>query len=263
MDNAAVAAYLQRIGAERPEGATAEALRDLHRRHLTSVPFENLSIHLGEDIVLADEALVDKIVGGRRGGFCYELNGAFAALLDALGYRVTRLAARVFSDGRPGIPYDHLALRVEAADGSAWLADVGFGKHSHHPLDLAGTGDQHDPGGTFRLVPAAEGDLDVLQDGSPQYRLEQRARELRDFEVGCWYNRTSPRSHFTRSLVCSRLTEEGGRATLSGRNLVLSAPDGRREERELADQDEVLAAYRDHFGLALDREPVLLSASRP
>jgi N-hydroxyarylamine O-acetyltransferase len=263
MDQATVAAYLERIGARRPEGASAEALRDLHRRHLISAPFENLSIHLGEDIVLTDEALVDKVVGARRGGFCYELNGAFAALLEGLGYRVTRLAARVFSDGRPGIPYDHLALRVEAADGSPWLADVGFGKHSHHPLALAETGDQQDPGGTFRLVPAADGDLDVLRDGTPQYRLEQRPRELRDFEVGCWYNRTSPRSHFTRSLVCSRLTEDGGRVTLSGRALVLSGPDGGREQHTLADRDEVLAAYRDHFGLVLDREPVLVSDVRP
>ncbi|EST38356.1 hypothetical protein N566_07865 [Streptomycetaceae bacterium MP113-05] len=263
MDEAAVAAYLERIGARRPPGATAEALRDLHRRHLTAVPFENLSIHLREEIVLTDEALVTKIVGVRRGGFCYELNGAFAALLEALGYRVARLGARVFSGGRPGIPYDHLALRVEAEDGSLWLADVGFGKHSHHPLDLTEIGEQHEPGGTFHLVPTAEGDLDVLHGGGPQYRLEQRARELGDFEAGCWYNRTSPRSHFTRSLVCSRLTEEGGRVTLGGRTLVFSAPNGEREERNLTGRGDVLAAYRDHFGIVLDREPLLLTGSPP
>jgi N-hydroxyarylamine O-acetyltransferase len=261
MDAAVAAAYLERIGVGRPEGATVEALRALHRRHLVTVPFENLSIHLEEDIVLSEQALLEKIVGARRGGFCYELNGAFAALLEALGYRVSRLSARVFQGGRLGIPYDHLALRVEAEDGSAWLADVGFGKHSHYPLRLDEKGEQHEPGGTFRLERTDEGDVDVLHDGGPQYRLELRPRELGAFEAGCWYNRTSPQSHFTRSLVCSRLTEEDGRVTLSGRTLVHSAPGGERDQRELA-QGEVLAAYRDHFGLALDREPVLLSASR-
>lgn len=262
MDEAAADMYLDRIGAERPEGATSEALRELHRRHLTRVPFENLSIHLGEDIVLEEQALYDKIVGARRGGFCYELNGAFAALLEALGYRVSLLAARVFIDGRLGIPYDHLALHVVSADGVAWLADVGFGRHSHFPLRLEETGEQTDPGGTFQLVGTDEGDFDVLQDGEPQYRLELRPRELRAFEVGCWYNRTSPQSHFTSSLVCSRLTEDGGRITLSGRTLVLSPADGgERVQRKLV-QGEVPAAYRDHFGLALDREPVLVSGAR-
>ncbi|MCF6525213.1 arylamine N-acetyltransferase [Streptomyces sp. JJ36] len=256
MDDAAVGAYLRRIRADRPAAADSGALRELQVRHLTSVPFENLSVHLGEEIALEEKALYEKLVGARRGGFCYELNGAFATLLEALGYRVSLLAARVFADGVPGIPYDHLALGVEAADGTRWLADVGFGRHSHHPLRLDAEGEQRDPGGTFRLVPAEAGDLDVLRDGTPQYRLERRPRVLRDFEAGAWWHRTSPRSHFTRSLVCSRLTEDGGRITLSGRSLVVTGPDGGREETELA-ADEVLPAYRTRFGLELEREPRL------
>lgn len=259
MDEAAVSAYLRRIGADRPAQADAQALKDLHLRHLIAVPFENLSLHLGQEIVLEEKALYDKIVGASRGGFCYELNGAFAALLRALGYRVSLLAARVYAEGRLGIPYDHLVLRVEAGeDGTRWLADVGFGRHSHFPLRLDSGGDQQDPGGTFHLVDRDDGDLDVLRDGTPQYRLELRPRELRDFEAGCWYHRTSPASHFTRSLVCSRPTGDGGRVTLSGRSLVLTLAEGLREERELASGDAVLAAYREHFGLELDREPVLM-----
>jgi len=249
-------AYLRRLGVERPAAADAAALRDLHLRHQRSVPFENLSIHLGQDIVLTETALVDKVVGG-RGGFCYELNGAFGALLRALGYDVTLLAARVFGkDGELGPPYDHLALRVVPSDGSGpWLADVGFGRHSHYPLDYASRDEQQDPAGVFRLVETPDGDVDVLHDGRPQYRLEQRPRELRDFEATCWWQRTSPRSHFRQSLVCTRLTE-AGRVTISGRTLVLTTAEGDREQRELA-ADEVLPAYREHFGITLDREPVV------
>ncbi|GAB7033572.1 arylamine N-acetyltransferase [Streptomyces sp. NPDC021749] len=258
MDDMAADAYLERIGAARPEAADEGALSALHLRHLRTVPFENLAIHLGEEIVLAEKPLLDKIVGARRGGFCYELNGAFAGLLRALGYEVELLSARVFgAEGRLGIPYDHLALRVHTPSGP-WLADVGFGRNSHFPLRWDSREEQADPGGTFQLEETAEGDVDVLRDGSPQYRIEQRPRALADFEVGCWWNRTSPTSHFTQSLVCSRLTETG-RITLSGRTLVITGADGAREQRELA-ADEVLAAYREHFGVVVDREPVVGAA---
>ncbi|MFE9026242.1 arylamine N-acetyltransferase [Streptomyces iakyrus] len=271
MNSAQVDAYLRRLGVEHPAWPTVDALRELHLRHLQRVPFENLSIHLGEEIVLEEKRLLDKVVGARRGGFCYELNGAFGALLAALGYDVALLAARVYGDeGRLGIPYDHLALRVRTVDGGDWLADVGFGAHSHFPLVFGDRGEQEDPGGTFRIVeaePDAAGvrgghgtaeaaDLDVFRGGAPQYRLEVRPRVLGDFAAGAWWHSTSPVSHFTRSLVCSRVTQDGGRITLSGRTLTATAADGTREVRELETDEEVLGVYRERFGIKLDRVPV-------
>ncbi|GGQ44237.1 arylamine N-acetyltransferase family protein [Streptomyces flaveolus] len=272
MKRSQIDAYLRRLGAEHPASPTVDALRELHLRHLRTVPFENLSVHLGEEIVLEEERLLDKVVGARRGGFCYELNGLFGALLSALGYEVTLLAARVYGDGGVlGIPYDHLALLVRTVDGGGWLADVGFGAHSHRPLEFGERGEQKDPGGTFRIVEAgpdaagvrgADGsgraaDLDVLCDGKPVYRVEPRPRVLGDFVSGAWWHSTSPRSHFLQSPVCSRLTDDGGRITLSGRRLTTTAADGGREARELATDGEVLAAYRDLFGIHLDRVPAL------
>ncbi|MFD8219829.1 arylamine N-acetyltransferase [Streptomyces sp. NPDC059697] len=270
MNSAQADAYLRRIGAHHPAWPTSGVLRDLHLRHLKAVPFENLSIHLGEEIVLEEKRLLDKVVGRRRGGFCYELNGAFGALLGALGFDVTLLAGRVYGEeGRLGIPYDHLALRVRTVDGGDWLADVGFGAHSHYPLAFGARTEQVDPGGTFRVLeagPDAAGvrgvggrreaeDLDVIRDGGPQYRLEVRPRVLGDFVAGAWWNSTSPKSHFTRSLVCSRVTEDGGRITLSGRKLTATAPDGTKEVSELATDEEALALYRERFGIELDRVP--------
>ncbi|MFD7295082.1 arylamine N-acetyltransferase [Streptomyces sp. NPDC059897] len=262
MDHRRTDAYLRRIGAERPSAPTADALRALHLAHLLAVPFENLSVHLGEEIVLDADALVEKLVDRGRGGFCYELNGAFGALLSALGFEVTPLQARVAGkDGRLGIPYDHMALRVRTSDGTTWLADVGFGTHTHYPLAFDDRGEQPDPGGVFRIGDAdadavegaAAGDLLVLRDGDVQYLLEQRPRALRDFEAGAWYHRTSPASHFTRSLVCSLLTADG-RITLSGHTLTATV-DGERTVTELPTDASVLKAYDQHFGIVLDHVP--------
>ncbi|HEY1641232.1 MAG TPA: arylamine N-acetyltransferase [Streptosporangiaceae bacterium] len=247
-------AYLQRFSAGRPAITDAAALRDLHRAHQLAVPFENLSIHLSEPISLAEPDLTDKIVRRRRGGFCYELNGTFALLLEMLGAQVTRLAARVFGDGRPGPPFDHLALAVRLPDGSGpWLADVGFGSHSDFPLLLDSRDDQDDPAGRFRIADAGDGDLDVLKDGEPQYRIEQRGRSLADFVPTCWFQQTSPSSHFTQGTICSRRTEDG-RISVSGRTLIRSSG-GSRTEQDLASDEELLAAYRDHFGIVLPHVP--------
>ncbi len=260
-----VEAYLRRIGAARPDREDSDALRELQLRHLRTVPFENLSIHLGEAVVLDEKALLDKVVGARRGGFCYEVNTTFAVLLRGLGYQVSLLQARVFGEGgKPGIPYDHMALLVETVDGRRRLADVGFGEHSHFPLDFDDRGEQEDPGGVFRIVEGAEGDLDVLRDGKPQYRVERRPRELADFAAGAWYHQTSPDSHFPRSLVCSLLTEDG-RITLSDRKLITRAG-GEREERILESEAEVRDAYRELFGIELTVLPVVrggISDSNP
>jgi N-hydroxyarylamine O-acetyltransferase len=271
MTSAQVDAYLRRLGSPRPRQPTSEALRELHLRHLRTVPFENLSVHLGEEVTLDETRLLAKVTEGRRGGFCYELNGAFGALLAALGYEVDLLAGRVHDDeGRLGIPYDHLALRVRTVDGGTWLADVGFGAHSHWPLAYAERGKQDDPAGTFQVVEAGPdpagvrgadmqgaGDLDVVRDGKPQYRLETRPRALGDFLAGAWWHSTSPLSHFTRSLVCSQVTEDGGRITLSGRKLKRTAGDGACETRELETDEEVLTVYRECFGIELGSVPTV------
>jgi N-hydroxyarylamine O-acetyltransferase len=256
MDNDARDRYLARIGRRRPAGATETALRDLHEAHLMSVPFENLSIHLGEPIELEEAPLLDKLVGRRRGGFCYELNGAFALLLGAVGFDVTLLAARVFGSDGLGPPFDHLVLRVAPpllGTGGPWIVDVGFGDHALLPLVLDDRGPQADPAGEFRVIEAADGDLDVIKDGRPQYRIEMRPRRWADFEPLCWWHQTSPRSHFTQAPVCS-LALPGGRVTLNDRRLIRTL-DGVRTETTLATDGEVLAAYRDNFEIVLPAVP--------
>jgi N-hydroxyarylamine O-acetyltransferase len=249
--------YLARIGIARPDSADLQALGDLQQAHQLTVPFENLSIHLGEPIVLDQAELVTKVVRRRRGGFCYELNGAFSALLTALGFRVSLLSARVLGEDRPpGPPFDHMTLRVDLTE--PWLVDVGFGRFAMRPLRLGFAGDQPDPAGTFRIV-AGPDDVDVFHDGQPAYRVDPRPYALSDFAPTCWWQQTSPGSHFRQSLTCS-IPSGSGRVTLSGDRLIVTR-DGQREESTLTSDAEILAAYRRYFGITLDTVPVAVGSS--
>jgi N-hydroxyarylamine O-acetyltransferase len=248
--------YLARIGAARPASADLQALRDLQLAHLLAVPFENLSIHLGEPIVLDQAALAAKVTRMRRGGFCYELNGAFAGLLTALGFRVSLLSARVFGAGnQPGVPFDHLTLQVDLAE--SWLVDVGFGRFARQPLRLGFRGDQPDFDGTFRVAGrlTESSDFDVFHDGEPAYRVDPRPYALSDFAPTCWWQQTFPGSHFRKSLTCSIATPSG-RVTLSRDRLIVTE-DGHRQERTLTSDTEILSAYRQYFGITLNRAPAI------
>src|ERR1700744_1749734 len=263
MDETVWSAYLQRIAVPRPLTADTVTLHVLHRAHQLTVPFENLGIHLSETISLTDEALIDKIVRRHRGGICYELNGAFALLLQSLDVEVTRVGARVYGeDGRLSIPFDHMALVVRPSDGSGpWLADVGFARHSVYPLLFDSRGEQDDPGGRFLLADNDDGDIDVFRDGLPQYRIERRPRALSDFAPTCWWQQSSPDSHFTHATICSRLTETG-RVSLSDRTLIITA-NGDRSERQLPSDQAVLDAYLAHFGITLHHVPHVLFPPTP
>jgi N-hydroxyarylamine O-acetyltransferase len=252
MDADTITRYLDRIGARQPATPSAAALRDLHRRHVETVPFENLSIHLDEPIVLTEDALVDKVVRRGRGGFCYELNGLFAALLRALGFDVHLLAASMFrEDGTLTPAFDHLVLLVELDE--RYLVDVGSGMQFAHPLRRDWPESQEDPAGSFLVVDAPGGDVDVLKDGVPTYRAEPRPRRLEDFVRGCWWHQTSPESHFREAPRCTRRTETG-RVTIIG-NSLFETTHGERTETALATDAEVLAAYEKHFGIQLPRVP--------
>jgi N-hydroxyarylamine O-acetyltransferase len=253
------AAYLDRIGHHGPAVPVEATLRSLHLAHLLTVPFENLDIHLRRPIVLDELALFQKIVRRRRGGFCYELNGLFAALLRELGFDVTMLAAQFpREDGRTAPEMDHLVLLVGAEDlDEPRLVDVGAGRDSFIlPLQATPTGEQSQPTGraTFRLVP--EGDACRLQrrevggEWEPSYLLSWQPRVLADFEAGSHFHQTSSESHFPRQRICTLLTPNG-RVTLSER-LLITTTDGVREERELADEREFLETLRVLFGIELD-----------
>ena len=249
-----VDAYLERIDYRGPLAPTAETLRRLHVAHLLAVPFENLSIHASEPIVLDDGALFDKVVARRRGGFCYELNGLFAALLRELGFRVEMLSAAVARrEGGFGPEFDHMALLVTSEERR--LADVGFGDSFVEPLLLDERGEQTQGSRSFRIEEEGGRLVYLMKEAGggwePQYRFGLEPHAYADYAEMCRFHQTSPESHFTRGRVCSRLTHEG-RITLSGSRLIKTRG-GEKVEQELAGEAERDAALLEHFGIEMRR----------
>lgn len=250
--------YLARINYSGPTAPTLENLRAIHHAHMLAVPFENLDISLGREIVVDEAAFLRKVVDLRRGGFCYELNGAFAALLRDLGFDVTLLSARVSrADGSEGPEFDHLALRIDLP-GSAqneagpWLADVGFGESFLEPLRIQTEIEQQDPAGLFRIAESGERlqmEKAVPEGWRRQYSFTLEPRRLEQFAGMCRYHQTSPKSSFTQNRLCT-LATPGGRVTLSEMKLIVTR-NGKREERELASEEQRATALEELFGIRL------------
>jgi N-hydroxyarylamine O-acetyltransferase len=246
-----IQAYLDRIGYRGPLTPTAATLRALQIGHLQTIPFENLSIHAGQPIVLDDESLFGKVVERGRGGFCYELNGLFAALLRNLGFQVSMLSARVaMADGTFSPDFDHMALAVTLEE--RWLADVGFGDSFRDPLRLDQRGEQPEGVRAFRIDEDGSHFLLLRRDGDgqpwqPQYRFTLQPYEYADYAGMCHFHQTSPDSHFTRQTVCSLATPEG-RITLSGMRLITTRGGG-RHEKVLDSEEERRALLRELFGV--------------
>jgi N-hydroxyarylamine O-acetyltransferase len=228
--------YLRRIEYDGPRQPSPETLRSLHRQHLFTVPFENLDIPLGTPIELDLERIFDKIVGGHRGGFCYELNGMFGELLATLGFRVQMLSARVRrEDGGFGPEFDHMLLKVELDE--PWLVDVGFGDSFVDPIVFHSGGADQVNG--HRYVVQAMGDeWELLREDDlgtvPLYAFRDVAQELSDYREMCRHHQTSPESHFTSSWICSRATADG-RITVANMRLIVTRGEKRDERQKCVD----------------------------
>jgi N-hydroxyarylamine O-acetyltransferase len=221
--------YLARVGLSGRPG-----IAEVHRAHITAIPFENLDPHRGLPVSVAIDDIEDKLVTQRRGGYCFEHNLLLGAALEALGAEVDLFLARVRVGARDGKarPRSHLVLRV-VQDGEVWHADVGFGAGSPmEPLPF-GPGISHDQSGwRFRVV--QDGDELVLQtasdgDWSDLYGFVPQPVPLIDVEVSNWFTSTHPRSPFVTGLIVSAQLDDGRRMRLSdweGLALTEQTPDG-------------------------------------
>lgn len=254
-------AYLDRIGYGGTSEPSLETLTALHAAHVTAVPFENLDILLGRSISLELPALETKLVTARRGGYCFEQNTLFQAVLERLAFRVVPLAARVRAGMTSVRPRTHMLLRVELEEG-AYLADVGFGRDGLvHPLSFAAGAEVRSAGVTHRL--RREDDLWVLTaeeagDPSELYAFTLEPQQPVDYEMANHYTSTWPTSKFVQTLTAQR-SWPGGRAILRNRDLTVRAGSSLRTET-IRDPEHLLLVLRREFGLSF---PAGTRFSRP
>lgn len=216
--------YLDRLDVDPAavDEPTRSALAALQRAHVRSIPFETVAVagHPHEDrggagVSLELPAMFEKLVDEKRGGFCYELNGSFAWLLDELGYDVERVAGAVLQDGVPEPPANHLTTIVTLD--RRYVVDVGLGvPPMRRPLPLDGTPVTDEVGVTWRAVESDRPDADYLtqyrvgdDSWADRYVFRAVPRELSYVEATCEYLTSAPESPFTGEPVLSRATATG------------------------------------------------------
>ena len=257
-------AYLERVGYRGPRTATLDTLEAIHALHPAAIPFENLNPLLGWPVALDVESLEEKMVKGGRGGWCFEHNTLFRQALEALGFSVASLAARVLWNAPPGSPLgarSHMLLRVDL-DGLPYIADVGFGGNVlTGPLRLEPHIAQPTPHESHRLLPLENGYvLEASLEGGwmPFYRFTLEPQFPADYEVSNWYLCHHPSSFFRQILLAARATP-GARYALRDNALAIHRKDG-TEKRTLADAAALRSCLELDFGLRLPESPELSAA---
>ena len=265
--------YFARIGYAGSPRPDLETLRELHRLHPVSIPFENLSTLLGEPVRLDPAALEDKLVRRRRGGYCFEQNTLFMHVLAAIGFSMTPLAARVIWNqdvSRPN-PRTHMALLLRLGQ-HRFLCDVGFGAATlTAPLRFETGIEQETPHETYRIVESDA--LFELQMWSRDawrgvYRFDLQPQDPVDYEAMNHFVETHPGSVFLTTLMACR-PDATGRYTLRNNELARYV-DARAVERRTIPTGQALeAVLQGEFAIELpdhpDRRALLerVAASRP
>jgi len=247
--------YLSRLNYHGPLETNLETLTALHLAHLHTVPFENLDIRLGYPITLSLPDMFKKVVEHRRGGFCYELNALFAWLLEQLGFNVSLLSARVYSDKKLGPEFDHLLLQVHLDRN--FVADIGFGDNFLKPLLLDTDTEQIQGEHAYQIIDSNLSKILQRRYNTGVeliYAFTLLPREFGDFADMCHFQQSSPESSFTQKTVCSRLTQDG-RITLSNR-LLIETGNGIRHETVIESADAYREILNTQFDIVLSKNEI-------
>ena len=251
--------YFERIGHEGPVGADLQTLCAIHARHPAAIPFENLAAFTGEPVPLDLASLQRKLLTPGRGGWCFEHNLLLAAVLEALGFEVTRLAARVRWNVPPGVvtARSHMLLLV-GVSGRRYIADVGFGGLTlTAPLRLEPGIEQATPHEPHRLAREGNGyalEARVAGEWQPLYMFDLAPQEIADYEVSNWYLCNNPASQFVKGLVCARAGADR-RHALRNTRYAVHFPDGRTQRRFIGSVAELGDLLGGEFQLEVPRTP--------
>jgi N-hydroxyarylamine O-acetyltransferase len=261
-------AYLARIGFEGDRSPTLSTLQAIHALQPAAIPFEGLDPFLQRSVSLDLSALQAKLVDGRRGGYCFELNTLFAAALEALGFAVTNLTGRVRWMAPPERPMGgrtHHLLRVDI-EGLPYLADVGFGGHLlAGPIRLEAGLEQQTPASLVRLV--EESPALILQTKLPGgwqdlYWFTLELALPIDFEIGNWFTSTNPASRFHKDFLAERLTPEL-RLSVFNTKVTERRANGETNQRFLSSAEEFAALLEEGLGVTPPVDPAEIWSRLP
>jgi N-hydroxyarylamine O-acetyltransferase len=256
-----VDAYFKRIGFDDPRTPTLDTLRAIQLRHSETIPFENLNPLMGWPVCLDIESLQRKMVRDGRGGYCFEQNLLLKHALEALGFHVTGLSARVMWNTPDGtvLPRTHMLLLVEL-DERRYIVDVGFGGVTlTGPLRLELDIEQATPHEPFRLISIDDEFLEQVKIGGhwvSLYRFDLTEQLLPDYEMANWYLSTHPDSRFVTGLLAARPAPDRRYALLNNQ-LTVHYRDGGRERRLLTDVADMRETLERAFHLVLPDAPEL------
>ncbi|MDP2135344.1 MAG: arylamine N-acetyltransferase [Sulfuritalea sp.] len=257
-------AYLRRTGYAGDIAPTPQALEALHLAHATQIPFENLDILLGRPVALDLAAIQAKLVGRRRGGYCFEHNLLLAAVLRQFGFDVTQLAARVRYRTTAMLPRTHMLLLVEAA-GGRWLADVGFGGEGLLlPVPFGSGAEVRHYAWSYRVIEEASATwvLQSQRDGcwSDLYAFSLEPQHAVDYQLAHHYTSTHPNSRFVHTLTV-QLPGPQRRLILRNRELIEDRG-ASVTTRTLGGDEEVAQVLHETFGIELDAGQVAAACRR-
>ncbi|MFJ3367433.1 arylamine N-acetyltransferase [Pseudomonas sp. NPDC086251] len=247
------ALYLQRLGFDAPPAPTLENLCALQLRHTGAFPFENLTTLSGEPVHIDLPSIEQKVLHEGRGGYCYELNNLFLALLQELGYDARGISGRVVM-GQPEGAWTARTHRLSLVilDGVRYITDVGFGGMvPTAPLLLDTAAEQLTPHEPYRIEQHEDGytlRAKVADEWKAMYIFDLQRQEDIDYAVGNWYVSTWPESSFTRQLMVAR-TGEGWRRTLNNGSFAIHHIGSESERRQVANVDELIGLLQSEFGI--------------
>ena len=256
-----LALYLQRLGFDAPPAPTLETLCQLQLRHTGAFPFENLNTLSGQPVLIDLPSIEQKVLHDGRGGYCYELNNLFLALLQTLGFDARGISGRVVM-GQPEGAWTARTHRLSLVtlDGVRYITDVGFGGMvPTAPLMLDTPVEQFTPHEPYRIEQHEDGytlRANVAGEWRAMYIFDLQRQEDIDYAVGNWYVSTHPESPFARQLMVAR-TGEGWRRTLNNGSFAIHRIGSETERRQVTDVDELLGLLRSEFDIRVPREAAL------
>jgi len=251
-------AYLDRIGLAGPVRVDSTGLAIVQRAHRLAIPFENLDILLGRGIELAPDAVFDKLVTRRRGGYCFEQNGLFGQALAAMGFSTRPLMARVWFLDPPATPgRTHVILHVTLS-GMPWIADAGFGGGYAPPMPLVADRIAEEANVRYRLLRDSAHGWMLERDGGDgwarQFSFTLDEVYDADIAIANHWTSTAPDSRFTNGAFLNRILPDGD-VSLIDRRLTRRQPGG-GAQREIANAGDYRALLADSFGIALSEDEV-------